>query len=896
MTGPERRALTVAGRLYRLILGVSPRDFRSEFGDEATAIFDQMFMERRAESGAGAAWRFALRSFASALTAGLAERWQEPGLDLTDDSHTTPQRWTSMRHDFKYAVRSLSKRPGFAATVVLLLATGIGAATAVFSVVDGVLLRTLPYPEPDRLVYLDNGSHSALDIQDWQREVESIETWGGLWFDRLAITGDDGPPDQIGIANVTLDLFGVLGARSTMGRLFTEDEHVGDPTVAVLSQRIWRDRWGSDPDMLGRDIRVGDRTLTVVGIMTPDFRPPRAIARGDVDVWIPIDLFRPALQDYGHHVLQLAARLAPGATLGQAQVEMRAMNELSAERFPEHRRARDGTIVTTPVLSLREAEVGSVQGTLVMLLGAVGLLLLLACANVANLLLARGADRTREVALRTAIGATRRNVYTQLTSESLLLSLAGGAVGVVFAFLGVKLFSVLEPGLIPRTETVSVDLRVLGFATLISVLTGLLFGIVPALQASRVEANAALKEGSSHSTGSRKRARLQGSLVVSEVALSLVLLTGAGLLFHSFMNLTSVEAGFESSNLVTVELQLDEPYDETTRGQFADELMRRLRAIPQTRAVVAGNTLPFQYASGGNCCWRASTSIAGAAEGGDIPMSMYPVTAGYLSGLEVPLVAGRDIQPGDEDVEPAPAVIGQHAAELLFGDENPLGRTLEFSGGTLATVVGVASDVRQQAFDRDITPNMYLPWESFGRDMPFLNIAIRTDLEEGAVTPAVRAAIWDLDPDLPIPDIVTMEGRMSRSVADERFISFILASFAVVSLLLAAGGVYATFLYSVRQRVREMGIRLALGARKGDVVQLVLRRGFLLTACGIGIGLVAAAGGARVLGTMMFGISPHDPVTYGVVAGVMGLVAVVACLVPALRAGRTDPMETLRTE
>ena len=889
------RSPGAAARIYRLIMGLYPRSFRADFADEAADVFDRLYRDRRAEHGRVAGWRFVLASCGRAFCAAFAERWHDPGADLNDATHANPQRWTSMRHDVKYAVRSLAKRPGFTATVVLLLATGIGAATAVFSVVDGVLLRRLPYPEPDRLVYLENGAHSAMDIQDWQREVESIETWGGAWFDRLDLTGD-GRPEQVGVANVTVDLFSILGARSTMGRLFTADEHVGDPAVAVLSQRIWRDRWGSDPDLLGREIRIGDRTLTVVGIMAPDFRAPRAIARGDVDVWIPLDLYRPALQDRGHHVLMLAARLAPGYSLEQARVEMRTMNERFAERYPEFRRARDGTIVTTPVISLREAEVGGVQGALVMLLGAVGLLLLLACANVANLLLARGADRTREVALRAALGATRRNVYAQLTSESLLLSLAGGAVGIVFAFVGVKLFGVLEPGVLPRSEAISVDLRVLGFATLVSVLTGLLFGLVPALQASRVEANVALKEGGAQSTGSRRRARLQGSLVVSEVALSLVLLTGAGLLFHSFLNLTSVDPGFDSSNLITVDLQLKEPYDETTRGQFAEELLRRLRAIPETRAVVAGNTLPFQYASGGNCCWRSSTAAAGSAEEASVPMGMYPVTAGYLSGLEVPILAGRDLQPGDEDLEPAPAVIGAHAAGLLFGDEDPIGRTLEFSRGTLATVVGVASDVRQQAFDRDITPNLYLPWETFGRDTPFLNIAIRTELDEAAVTPAIRAAIWDLDADLPVPDIVSMEGRMARSVADERFYSAILGSFAIVALLLAAGGVYATFLYSVRQRVREMGIRLALGARRGDLVQLVLRRGFLLTALGIAIGLVAAGVGARVLTTMVFGISPHDPVTYGVVSGLMAFVAVAACLVPALRAGRTDPIETLRTE
>ena len=885
---------STARRLYRAALRIAPPGFRNEYGDEAVDVFVRLYEERLATHGRADACRFAARSVALAAVAGVAERRSEPGVALTTQNPTPTRRWISMRHDLKYAVRSLAKRPGFAATVILLLATGIGAATAVFSVVDSVLLRRLPYPESERLIYLDNGSHSAMDIQDWQREVESVERWAGIRYELGDIVGD-GRPERVAIASVTDELFSLLGARATLGRLFGPDEHVGDPDVAVLSHAFWRDRWGSDPDVLGSDIRVKDRTLRVVGVMAPDFRPPRRIARSAPDVWQPLDLRHPSLQNRGLHVIQLTGRLADGYTLEQAQAEMRAMNEAFAERFPEERRLRDGSVWTTPLLSLRDAEVGGVRTTLVMLLGAVGLLLMLACVNVANLLLARGADRTREVALRGALGATRRNIFAQLTTESLILSIAGGLVGVGFAFLGVKLFAVLEPGVIPRSEAIAVDLRVLGFATLVSVLTGLLFGIVPAIQASRIEANVALKEGSANSTGGRTRARLQGSLVVSEVALSLVLLTGAGLLFHSFLNLTAVDAGFEARNLITVDLQLDDPYDEVQRGQFVEELMRRLRAIPQTEAVVAGNTLPFQYASGGNCCWRSSVVVAGAPEDADVPTRMYPVTPGYLSALETPLISGRDLQPGDEDVQPLPVVLGERAAQQLFGEDDPLGATLQFSRME-ATVVGVARDVRQTAFDGDIAPNMYLPLEAVGLDLPFLNVALRTTLDEGAISPAIRAAVWDLDPNLPVPDIVSMEGRMARSVADERFYSAILASFAVVALLLAAGGVYATFLYSVRQRVREMGIRLALGARRTDVVQLVLRRGFLLTAVGIVIGLGAAAASARVLATMVFGISPHDPLTYAIVSGLMATVAIAACLVPAVRAGRTDPIETLRTE
>ena len=904
--------MSLATRVYRRLLAWYPRDYVERYGVEAASVFDRLYVECRARDGRAAAYRLALRLGVRAVAGAVAE-WagairpaprvaRRPASPVPGPPNPTDTRsLLSMRHDLKYAFRSLVTRPGFSATVILLLATGIGAATSVFSVVDGVLLRRLPYPDPDRLVFLDEGSHPPADFVDWQTEVTSIATWGGTWYDELDIVGDE-RPDLIGVGRVTPDLFRVLGARASLGRLFSAEEHVGDPSVAVVSNRYWLDRWGGDPGILGREMRLGDRAATVVGIMAPDFVVPRRLQRGNTAIWVPFDPRHPDYQERGLHVLQVVARLAPGATVEAARIEMEVMNERFAERFPE-RMNEDGTFVTTPVLSMREAEVGDVRGTLLMLLGAVGLLLGLACVNVANLLLARGADRTRELALRGALGATRRNVLAQLTTEALLLSLAGGAVGVLLAFGGVKLFEILEPGVLPRTDSVGVDIRVLGFALAVSVATGLLFGIVPALRAARVDVSGTLKEGSGQATLGRQRARIQGSLVVSEVALSLVLLTGAGLLFHSFIRLTRVDTGFDPSRLVTVNLQLGswEPggdaggYDAARRTRFVEELMRRLRAVPETRAVVAGVTLPFQYPSGGSCCWAATVTWQGTAEGEGVGTTLHPVMPGFLSALGIPLTSGRDLQPGDERLDPFPVVLGGRTATLLFGDEDPIGRTVSFSSRQGA-VVGVVGDVRHNSFDREGRPDLYLPWQVAGADMPLLNIGIRTDLELGAIAPAIRAAVWDLDPNLPIPDIASMEERMSRSVADERFYSVILASFAVVALLLAAGGVYATFLYSVRQRVRELGIRLALGARRADVIRLVMRRGLLLTLTGIVVGLGAAAIGARVLTSMVFGISAHDPLTYAVVSALMAVVALGACLAPALRAGRTDPIETLRAD
>jgi len=885
----------LASRLYRIVLTLYPRGYRVRYEEEAASDFEALYRDRKDQNGAFAAARFGAWCGLRALV-GAAAEWGSAVTRANDSTQQfSPKRSALvMRHDLRYAYRSLVKRPGFSATVILLLATGIGAATAVFSVVDAVLLRQLPYPDPDRLVYLEEGAHSPADFADWEREVESVAAWGGVWSDQTDITGTE-RPDRVAVGRVTPDLFDVLGARATLGRLFDSEEHVGDPGVVVVSHRFWQDRWGSDPELLGRQVRVGDRALTVIGIMSADFVVPRGLQDGETALWTPLDIRQPDLQSRGFHVLNVVGRLAPGVAFEAARAEMVLMNERFADRYPDSHRGPDGTYATTPMVTLEEAEVGGVQGTLLMLMGAVGLLLLLACVNVANLLLARGADRTRELALRGAIGATRANVFAQLTTEALLLSLAGGVFGVGLAFLGVRLFEVLEPGLLPRTESVGVDLRVLGFALAISVVTGLVFGLIPAVQATRIDVNTALKDGSGHATAGRARARIQGSLVVSEVALSLVLLTGAGLLFHSLIRLTRVDTGFDPAQLVTVDLQLHDPYDAEGRIQFVEELTRRLRAVPGTRAVVSGATLPFQYASGSTCCFQTTVARLGASDGQGVRTVLHPVSPGFLSALEVSILSGRDLEPGDERAEPMPVVLSERAVQSLFGEADALGQTISF-GRRQGTVVGVAANVQHASFDRAVRSELYMPWAVRGADVPFLNFALRTDLEIGAVAPAIRAAVWALDPNLPVPDIVSMEGRMARSVADERFYSVILAAFAIVALLLAAGGIYATFLYSVRQRVREMGIRLALGARRADVVRLVLRRGAVLTTIGIIVGLAAAALGARVLASMVFGISPHDPLTYAVVSGLMAIVALGACLVPALRAGRTDPLETLRAD
>lgn len=893
-------------RFYRVLLGLYPRGFRESCLEDAEALFGDLRRAAMRDRGRCAAARFACGALIRALRGAVAERWQErrekrrptvPGGSAPDGATHRDRGGrglSALNHDLRYAVRSLKRTAGFSFTVILLVATGIGAATTVFSVVDGIVLRRLPYPQPDRLVYLSNGSHAPADFRDWQRVFESIDLWGGVWSERTDLTGS-GEPERILLGQVTPDFFRILGARTSIGRLFVPDEYASDSGVAVVSHRFWRLRWAGDPDALGRMIRVGDKALTVVGVLPPDFTPPELMLRGATEVWQPLDLRDPEIQDRGLHVLEVVGRLAEAATLERAAAEMAAMDRTLAQAFPDTHVNRDGSIDTTPVLPLHEAAVGSVRGTLLLFLGAVGLLLLIACANVASLFLTKGAARRRELALRGALGATRRNMVTQLTVESLLLSLVGGAAGVGMAFGGVRLFQVLEPGSLPRAASVAVDGRVLLFAIGVALFTGLLFGLLPAVQAARTDVSDALREGSRQATVGRHSARGQSFLVMAEVALCTLLLGGAGILFHSYVTLTAVDVGFDSNHLITIDLRLPPEYTPQERDEFADALIERLQGLPGTQSVVAGATLPFQYATGGLCCWR--TAVTPIASDGTVETAalMQPVTEGYFSGMGISLLSGRDLQAGDDRLDPIPVVANETLARELFGSTQAPGQELDFRDGRMV-IVGVARDVHHVSYQREARPELYLPWKRFGPRFEALNIGMRTEATPGALAPGIREAVWALDPDLPVPDIVSMEGRMSRSVADERFESVLLGLFAAVALLLAACGIYATLLYAVRQREREMGIRLALGARAQDVVGLVLRRGLSLTAGGLVLGLAGATAAARLVESMVFGISPRDPWTLAAASSLLITVALIACLVPALRAGRTNPIETLRAE
>ncbi len=794
--------------------------------------------------------------------------------------------------DIRMAFKGLQRNPTFAVGVVLLLATGIAATTTVFAIVDAVVIRALPYPEPEELIYLvsDIGAHARVDFVIYESEISSIRTWGGVFNFDSDLTGE-GPPDRVGLGRVTEDYFDVLGARVVQGRLFQPDEFGPDAEVVVVSHGYWQSRWGSDPGLIGRQIRIGGSPMTVVGVLSPDFRP----VEGDPDLWTPIDIL--ASQNHGSLVLSVVGRLSDGVGVEAAREEMEAMSESLQERFPgPYHTMEDGSARQTPVVPLKEVVVGTAGRTGWILLAAVGFLMLIACANVANLFLARGAQRTREMALRGALGAGRLNMIAQLGSESLLLSVAGGALGVTLALGGVHLFGVLEPGMLPRADSVEVSTRVMFFAVALSLATGLVFGMLPAVRATRIDPSGVLKADSGQSTQSRGQRRFRTALVVSEVALSMVLLAGAGILFHSFVTLIRVDTGIQSSNLVTVDLQLLSPYTEDERAQFLDGVMARLRStVPEVQAIVAAPQLPFQNPEGGRCCF------AGPVERNGVRTSLLtfrePVTPGYFSGLGIRLTEGVEFQLGDEELSPLPVVIDEAISQQVFSGESPLGQSLEIMGRAWATVVvGVAPSVKHSAPDQDPVPTVYMPWRRDGARTGNLTLGIRTEASLEVVAPIVREAIWAQDPNLPIPEIATMEIRLDRSVAGDRFLAALFAAFAVIAGLMAAGGLYGTLLYTVRQRHREMGIRMAVGAHARDLVTMVLKEGTTMILLGIGIGLAGVWAGGRVLESYVFEISPRDPLTIATVAGLLATVALLACLVPALKAASTDPLEALRTE
>lgn len=881
-----------AVRLYRLLVGLLPPDIR-EYREDMEAAFAAQWAEAR---GAGRRLRLALRTLGR-LPAVLAMEWLEylgaraaPGRTTT-----TMGGGTNMLGDLKHATRSLRKAPAFTLSVVVLIAMGVGAVTTIFTLVDQVLLRPLPYPQGERLVFVDHGSHSGPFFQRLE-ELDPVEAWAGAWESQVSLrVGEE--PRQVPLAQVTDGFFELFGAHAVRGRLLEEDDFTRADAV-VVSATAWRTLWGGDPGLVGRTLQVDGRPHVVVGILDGGFQPPGPLVGSEVTLWRPVDWSVRELASTDFHVLQVAGRMAPGASVDQVQAGVDRLVASMAETDANFV-TRAGELTELPVLTLSEATVRGVRTGLGLLLAAVGVLLLVACVNVAHLFLARGLGRAREMAVRRAMGAGTLGVARHLLAESLVVGAAGGLLGAGLAALGLRVFLALSPTVLPRGSAVSVDLRVLLFAMAVAGLTAVLFGMVPALRSVGRDLADSLHAGGRTATGGRGVTGLRNLLVSGEVALSLVLVASAGLLLRSFVAVRTQETGFRVEDVWTVPLSPTEVATVPEYLTLMDEIVRATEAVPGVQAATYGLTMPMQHTGGSRCCWGTSSFVAEGVTLEGSRINMHPVTPTYFSVLELPVLAGRGWTEAETRGDPLPVVLSEPLAIEAFGSAGAaVGRSLEAAGGP-ATVVGVVADNRHYGLEQEHGAAIYLPMERvpFPRPIPRGHVAVRlAPGAEAGIAGALRRAVWSVAPSMPVPVVRSMEGWIARSTAERRFQSAIFGAFATVALLLAAGGLYGTLLFTAGQRRRELGIRLALGATRGRIEARLLRSGLLLTGAGVVVGLAGAWFTSRFLESRIWGVERGDPVTLAAAAALLLVTAALASWIPARRAGRTDPLEALRAE
>jgi predicted permease len=805
--------------------------------------------------------------------------------------------------DLRYGVRMLLKKPVFTLVAIITLALGIGANTAIFSVVNSILLRPLPYLEPEQLVLINHdypqislkASVSAFGYQHYRDHAKSFEHVTAIQQGSFNLTGG-GEPERINAARVTANFFPLIGAQAGQGRVFLpEEEADGRNRVAVLSEAFWQRRFGGSASVLNQTITLNGENYTVVGIMPAGFQFGREVGF-TVDLWMPLT-FPPEIlvsNSLTNEFLFVIARLKNGVSFQQAQAEMDNLADgLRSQYMPGATRQNWGLTLQ----SFNELIIGDIRTPLWILLGAVALVLLIACANVANLLLARATERHKEMAIRAAMGAGRGRVLQQLLTESVLLSVAGGVLGLALAAAGVRILSKLDQLRIPRFHEIGLDGRVLLFTLGLAVLTGVVFGLVPAMQMAKTDLHETLKEGG-RSGSSLARGWLRSTFVVIETALALMLLVGAGLLMRSFWRLQQVSPGFEPQQLLTMNLALpDYRYREPhQRASFYQQALEQIRALPGVQAAGAVSSLPL---SGNN------SSGSFRIEGRDVPQGQsaphgdrWAATPGYFETMKIPLVRGRFFEQRDVESGPGVAIIDEELARKYWPNEDPLGKRITFEGTRenprFREIVGIVGHVKHRGLEGESRVQYYLPHGQRAQAGMFL--AIRTAGNPADFTGAVRGVLRNLDQDLPVFRVNTMEQVVADSMTMRRFMLSLLGVFAAIALILASVGLYGVLSYAVTQRSHEIGIRMALGARGADVLALVVKQGMRLTGIGIGIGLLGAFALTRLMKTLLFGIGAADPLTYGAIAGMLALVALLACWLPARRATRVDPMIALRYE
>jgi putative ABC transport system permease protein len=797
----------------------------------------------------------------------------------------------SLLKDIKYGARALWKRPGFTLVAVLTLALGVGANTAIFSVVNGVLLRPLPYPEPERLVTARQNI-SLANLEEIKEQQRSFRVVGGAVLQPLDFTGG-GEPVQVEGALVTHEYFEVLGARARVGRVLNhEDDRFGAERTVVLSYGFWQRHLGGQELARGTTIPLSGETYTVVGVLPPTFTPPH----GSPDVWASLRVANPlAARARGVHFLRTYWRLNEGVTAEQAQADLDLIAARLAEAYPDENRGRRFALV-----SLHERMVGDVRPALFILFGAVGLVLLIACANFANLLLARAATRRHEIAIRAALGAGRWRLTRQLLTESVLLALMGGAGGLLLATWGVDLLVAIEPEGLPRLNSIRVDASVLLFTFALSTLTGLVFGLAPALTAARADLSDALKEGGRKLSGGVSRRRLRGALVVAELAVALVLLVGAGLLIKGFWRLSRVEPGFETANLLTMRVELPEArYREIpAQTEYRRRVLEAVNSLPGARAAMVSE-IPL-----GGSSLHHNFVIEGrppVAPGEEPDLYSRSVAGEYFEVMGIPVLRGRALAAQDDERAPLVGVVNQSFAREYFDGGDPVGARIRWARAEgppqWITVVGVVGDVRHFGLAEGEEPAVYTPYAQTQQAWKrWMSVVVKSDAGAASLTNAVKEKIWTADSQVPVSRVRTMEEVMAASVARQRLNMTLLGLFAGVALLLASVGIYGVVSYTVAQRTHEIGVRVALGARRWDVLRLVLGQGLGFALAGAGLGLLLALLATRVLAGLLYGVTGTDPAVYACVSLLLVAVALLACYVPARRAMKVDPMEALRYE
>ena len=798
--------------------------------------------------------------------------------------------------DAFYGWRVFRRAPSFAIAVVLVLALGIGANTAIFSIVNAVLLRPVPFEEPDRIVRLfhvppqdafpntPTFSVSPANFYDWKRDARLFDGMAIHRFRQFTLTGGS-TPQSILAGAVDAAFFDVLGARPALGRTFLPEEDTpGGGRVAILSDRFWKAHFNGAGDVVGQTLNLNGQAYSVVGVMPPafSFRAWSITAR---DIWVPVAYTDEAKRVRENHNAQVVARLKPGVTVEQARAELTAISQRLEREHPKENAGWGATAIP-----LQDVVVGDVRTPLLVLLGAVGLVLLIACANVGNLLFTRALARRKELAVRAALGAGRGRVFQQLLVEAMMLSLAGGIAGVLLADTTLNVTAALLADQLPRADEVRLDARVLLFAAVVSILTGVLAGALPALRAVRSDLTDALKEGGRNDGALGVRTRY--GLIVCEVALSLVLLMGAGVMIRSLLALRNVDPGFDSSGVLAMQVSLPEIRYPTPAhvNAFFDTALQQLRALPGVAAAGAIDDLPLQGGSVQPVVLEGRPELLPR----DQPtVEVRKITPGYFSAMGIPVLQGRDALSGDQEV----MLVSPSAAKLLWGDESPIGRrvTLPLQSRTvLKTVIGIVGDVKQGALGAPATPTVYEFTSPMGAPWRSLAVVMRTTVPPASLSNAASGVVRTLDPQQPIDAIRPMSELVDETMRSERFSALLLTLFAGVALSLASVGIYSVLSYIASGRRREIGIRMALGARPFDVVKLIVREGMTPTLAGIAIGTAGALAAGAVLDRVTFGVSASDPVTLASVATVLTLVSLLASLIPACRAARADPLNGLR--